>query len=597
MIICRNMHGGKPCNVQNRNAAKYCRQCGHPLWHPTNTLIGRYRVVRLIGRGGFGAVYVANDTMGTFGEVALKETAFSETIHNFQHEFEVLQMQRHPNLPHYYEVFEDNGKGYLVMEHIPGMNLHHVLRKQDIPLLETQVLGYALQLCDVLSYLHTQKSPIFHRDIKPSNIHLTQTGLIKLVDFGLVKRGTQETRSTIRGRGTPAYQPPEQVGGSGTDQRSDIYSLGATLYHLITGQKPPSVAERECASQDPLVPPKHLNSNISFHVSNSIMKAMQLYPTDRYQDITEFKKSLVGEVPSSPPIPIIAPPEPPPQPAPPLPHFPVALDEWEDEVEWLSEVFGDKRGYWCYVHAGTYLIGGWERDETSVPLSLQPYWIARFAVTVEQYEQFINVGYSDRARLWWTRQGWEWKVRNQRILPWLWDDTDFNQPDQPVIGVSWYEAAAFANWLNWHLLHVLPKGYSVRLPTEAEWEIAGTFDRELGRCRYPWGSEDPNPERVVYDQSKLEHPASVGSCPSGAAPCGAQDMAGNVWEWTTSSFAEYPEQSHKRRRDVNPNKWDVPLRGGSWWDHWTFLRCGIRERYRPDFHSHIFGFRLVVAPA
>lgn len=296
MRICIDQRTETGCGTENRNGAKFCRQCGRSLQfalllHDPSTVVQRYRIRRVIGHGSFGAVYEAEDIQSN-ARVALKETFDTDNIRNFQNEFTTLYHLEHVSLPRYYDVFESEGKGYLVMEFIPGQSLEEMLHHQGGPLQENVVLTYAAQLCGVLSYLHTQQPPVLHRDIKPSNIRVTPEGHIKLVDFGLVKQGTQQTRHTIRGLGTLAYAPFEQFGRGRTDHRSDVYSLGATLYHLLTGQSPTPVPDRLNAASDPLVAPRSYNAAISRHVSDAIMMAMQLFQKDRYADVATFGQAL-----------------------------------------------------------------------------------------------------------------------------------------------------------------------------------------------------------------------------------------------------------------------------------------------------------------
>lgn len=265
----------------------------------------RYRIVRLIGHGGFGAVYEAENLRQGL-RVALKETFESGSIRSLQDEFTILRGLHHSNLPHYYEIFEFQGNGYLVMELVPGQSLEEVLDSQPgQPLLESQALGYAMQVCDALTYLHSQNPPIIHRDIKPANIRLTPAGLVKLVDFGLVKQATGITPTSLRGLGTPGYAPIEQYGkisGQHTDARSDVYALGATLYHLLTGQVPTPALDRLSMNPDPLIPVRQLNPQISLQVANAVNKATQILQKDRYADVTTMKQALlgVGDPPSQP---------------------------------------------------------------------------------------------------------------------------------------------------------------------------------------------------------------------------------------------------------------------------------------------------------
>jgi WD40 repeat protein len=260
----------------------------------TQTRVGAYTILRVIGYGGFGAVYEATHAEKA-ERVAVKESFDSANIRGFQGEFKLLNGLQHDHLPGYYDMFEHEGRGYLVMEFIPGQSLADVLIKHQKPLFERQVLGYALQLCDVLSYLHRLDPPIIHRDIKPANVRLTPEGLVKLVDFGLLKEGVDTTHMLRRGL-TPDYAPPEQWGISGqhTDPRSDLYSLAATLYHLLTGQKPDTAVIRLSRSDGALTPPHQHNPRLSSHVAQAIVKAMELDRNRRFPDVATFKLALLG---------------------------------------------------------------------------------------------------------------------------------------------------------------------------------------------------------------------------------------------------------------------------------------------------------------
>jgi len=216
-------------------------------------LQNRYCILRLLGQGGMGAVYLAEDTrLGR--QRAVKENipdpyanpqVLAQMRQQFQVEARILAALDHPNLPKVYDFFSDAGNEYMVMEYVEGDNLAALLQRQGGPLPERPVLLWADQVLDALEELHGQQPrPIIHRDIKPANIILTTKGRIKLVDFGLVKLfdpSNPGTATAMKGMGTPEYAPLEQYGkGAGhTDARSDIYSLGATLYHLLTGVSPP----------------------------------------------------------------------------------------------------------------------------------------------------------------------------------------------------------------------------------------------------------------------------------------------------------------------------------------------------------------------
>jgi serine/threonine protein kinase len=273
--------------------------------HDPGDYVRHYRIINVIGYGKFGAVYEAQDMLNPTLYVALKETLHPDSVTAFRREFIALNQLQHPNLPRYYGSFIELGRGYLSMDFVPGQNLLDVLRRRPKladgrrePLPESLVIGcYAMQLCEALICLHGQDIPVIHRDIKPANVRVTPEGLVKLVDFGLLKYVGDETHPDIRGIGTAPYAPMEQYSSSGvlTDQRSDIYSLSAMLYHLLTGQAPVPAIHRVGRSPDPLRPPKSFVPEISQHVSDAIMIGMGLAKHDRYADMSMFKRALLDE--------------------------------------------------------------------------------------------------------------------------------------------------------------------------------------------------------------------------------------------------------------------------------------------------------------
>ncbi|PDV99215.1 hypothetical protein CJ255_21665, partial [Candidatus Viridilinea mediisalina] len=280
------------------------------------------------------------------------------------------------------------------------------------------------------------------------------------------------------------------------------------------------------------------------------------------------------------------------------PRYPVTVEEWQAELARRNDHFSQPAGYWCYVRGGSYQIGGWDADEQAAEVALPAFWLARYPITVEQYARFVEVGYAQEAERWWTPHGW--KQRENRSQPWGWSNANYNGPNQPVIGVTWYEASAYCAWLSEQLQ---PSGYVVRLPTEAEWEAAAAYDAQGQRRTYPWGKAKPTPELAIYDASKLGRAAPVGCCPAGAAPCGALDMAGNVWEWTCSHGEGYPARSgqveadFQQSREYRSEEDVVPLRGSSWRNDRTSVRCGARNRGPPDLYlGNFWGFRVILSP-
>ncbi|MHB2017439.1 MAG: protein kinase domain-containing protein [Candidatus Xenobia bacterium] len=211
----------------------------------------RYRIEGVLGRGGMGAVYLAThlelEQPVAVKEMLLKGDAASQDAHvrQFRAEARILNRLRHPGMPRVYDFFQHEDRHYLVMDYIEGDTLEKVLRSR-LPA-EEEVLGWARQLGEVLEYLHGHTPPIIFRDLKPSNIMLDPEGRIRLIDFGIAKvfeHAEKSTDTLIRGAGTPGYAAPEQYGMGGSDPRSDIYALGATLYSMLTQAVPPSSMER-----------------------------------------------------------------------------------------------------------------------------------------------------------------------------------------------------------------------------------------------------------------------------------------------------------------------------------------------------------------
>jgi serine/threonine-protein kinase len=204
----------------------------------------------------------------------------------------------HPNLPKVSDFFSESDCDYLVMDFVPGNDFKSLMdqsRRKSEFLPINDILHWADQLIDALDYLHSQDPPVIHRDIKPSNLKLTPSNLVKLVDFGLVKQMAPDeiTVTVIQGRGTALYTPLEQYGGDSghTDSRSDIYSLGATLYHLLTNH-PPSEAKQRFLNPESLRPPSEYNTKIPSRIKDAVLWAMELHPAARPQDMKTFRKAL-----------------------------------------------------------------------------------------------------------------------------------------------------------------------------------------------------------------------------------------------------------------------------------------------------------------
>lgn len=260
--------------------------------------------------------------------------------------------------------------------------------------------------------------------------------------------------------------------------------------------------------------------------------------------------------------------------------------------------------FFVYVPAGEFLLGsptgeGSDAEHPQHSTLVDAFWIGRTEVTNALFRAFVEAeGYKQAS--WWTEAGWQWLQANPGITkPRFWDDADytaFNGDKQPVIGVSWYEAVAYTHWLSAQL------SVTVRLPTEAEWEKAASWDMVTGRKRtYPWGNEAPTAQLLNYN-SEIGRTTDVGNYPAGQSPYGALDMAGNVWEWTTTKWLPNYENyatlvdNHGGEAGTGDQRARV-IRGGSWLYDENNVRTTARDRDSPEGRDTILGLRVVaVAP-
>ncbi len=260
----------------------------------------RYRIVRQLGRGGMGAVYEAVDErLGI--TVALKETLSSETSmrKQFAQEARLLASMQHPALPRVSDHFVEQQRAFLVMQFIGGVDLAKIIAQQPGPFPRDQVIAWADQLLDALIYLHSHDRQVIHRDIKPHNLKVTANGQIALLDFGLARLQPVEqslTASRAFFGYTKHYAPLEQIQDHRTDPRSDIYALGATLYHLLTGIKPPDAMVRATAlinsDPDPLKPADEIHPAVGPQIATILSKALAQRSEDRFASASEFREAL-----------------------------------------------------------------------------------------------------------------------------------------------------------------------------------------------------------------------------------------------------------------------------------------------------------------
>jgi serine/threonine protein kinase len=274
---------------------------------PNTLLQNRYLIVHLIGKGGMGEVYLAVDQrLGS--AIALKRTLHGDDAQlgdAFEREARTLARLRHPALPKVSDHFIENDNQFLVMEHISGDDLSKRLAATQKPFPLSWVLFWADQLLDALAYLHSHEPPIIHRDIKPQNLKLTDDNNIVLLDFGLSKNSAGQTLTSGSGGSgssgsvvgyTPHYAPMEQIRGTGTSPRSDIYSLSATLYQLLTNVVPPDALSRAdfllSGKTDPITPINEVNKEIPIAISDVVLKGMSISQDQRFTEAREMQRVL-----------------------------------------------------------------------------------------------------------------------------------------------------------------------------------------------------------------------------------------------------------------------------------------------------------------
>jgi formylglycine-generating enzyme required for sulfatase activity len=537
-------------------------------------LENRYRIVSLIKKGGMGAVYRAEDTrLDTV--CAVKELMIDADIKPedsakyagwFIREAKLLAMLDHPNLPKVFDFFTSGEKYYLAMTFIEGEDLLARLERDGRPgLLVPTVLDWAGQILKVLDYLHSMSPPVIYRDLKPQNIMLHRDGRIMLVDFGIAKKLLNESGAGRTVIGTMGYAPAEQWIGR-AEPRSDIYSLGATLFHLLAGR----YFETGVKSM------RSVNPEISAELESILNKAMSDSPDDRYSSAAEMLKAIESLSGAGRPRQIAVPPVQAaaalPQAA--VPAAPPGSAGMGDAVKRASADITLKGSEMVLIPAGEFLMGsadgqGEEAERPQHRVYLDAFHISAHPVTNEQYERFM-VETNYQADSWWAM------------------DLEDDKGKHPVVHVSWNDAMAYCRWAGG------------TLPTEARWEKAA---RGVDGRIYPWGNEwdgsrcnwagRPNgPGHPCGDCERGTTP--VGSFPAGISPYGLYDMIGNVWEWCLDRYGfEYYRHSPPKNPEGPGRGKERSLRGGAWVnDDTKFLRCASRAFSSQDSSDAFCGFRI-----
>lgn len=591
------------CQKANKTVAHFCFHCGGilgELTHPVDFVLNkRYRIVSHLKKGGMANIYKAEDIKEPNRPLAIKEmleASDNEAIQEkftewFEREMHILSNLRHHGIPDFRDHFIDAGRYYLVMEFVPGQNLED-LQKDTAPLgfPEPTVHKWALEISDMLDYLHSQNPPIVHRDVKPSNIIAKTDGRLMLVDFGIARFFTSEKTGTRIG--TIGYIAPEHYKGH-PEPRSDLYSLGVTLYQLLTGVDP---TQEIPFNLSPIQTHKPEMTEFTVHL---ISKLIALNKEDRFSSAMELLNYLKGEVqplpqqPSSQQLSIAqlildGSVEPDLFTAPRPSRIEIAsqvMQAPQEEKKAPPQAFGEqwspRRIYFAapktprktreayigrdnskmmLVEAGSFIMGSSIDDEAlfafekpSHPMKVPPFYIDKHPVTVSQFMKFLeDTGY---------------KFKNVELL-------NPNMERHPVVNVTWYDALFYAAWAG------------KRLPLEAEWELAA---RGTDGKKYPWGDTwDPRRLNCIY--SGYRNTTPVGIYPRGDTPYGCQDMMGNVWEWTLDNLVGYPYPGPSQKRAS-----EVSVRGGSFRSDKAECRCATRAKRLPSFFDLDLGFRCAIS--
>ena len=615
-------------------------------------LQNRYRIDQLITKGGFGTLYRAWD-LNLSKSCALKENLDSSpgAQRQFLIEAKLLAGLAHTNLPRVTDYFFIPSEGqYLVMDYVQGRDLQEILEDQmklgeeRRRLTESEVLSWINQVCDALCYLHSQNPPIIHRDIKPANIRITPNGQAILVDFGIAKTFDPKNKTTVGAQAvTPGFSPYEQYGKGKTDPRTDIYALGATLYVLLTGQEPPESVQR--VVNDPLVPPRQLNLNLSQRVSAAIFKALQMDPAKRFQAIADFKTALntspVKPIPSSP-----------------LPsqfgasevkvNRTVAPWGWILLVGLLSFTLlfimilsqnkkkPDRKGAplsspilrlsltpnssfdnpatTTRIPTDTYSVS----SSNDLTVTMSPTSIIQVQTQVSVIDGMTMVfipagefvmGSSDTD----PEASEDEKPQHEVYLDAFWlDRTEVTNgmyklcvrsnacraPEKPgsKTRMSYYNDRAYDDYpviyISWNDAMAYCQWVNRRLPSESEWEKGA---RGINGFIYPWGDASPNMNLVNYN-NQIGDTSLTGFFSNSTSPYGALDMAGNVAEWVQDWYDGYYYQDKIFNNPLGPLTGEYRvLRGGSWYNKASAIRTAFRLWNLPEIRTDSIGFRCAMS--
>jgi len=540
------------CGKENRDASKFCNICATSLQISTPSgplqkgtiLENRYKVIELIKAGGMGAVYKALDIkfdsicaikelLPPYGATPQQEAQSAEW---FKREAKLLNTLHHTNLPKVSDYFVNYGRYYLVMTFVEGEDLEIILARDGKPELPAEkVVEWVTDVLQVLEYIHNQKPPIVYRDIKPGNIMIHKDGKAMLIDFGIARVVQESSQTKKTAIGTQGYAPPEQCRGQ-VEPRSDLYALGATMHHLLTGIEPlPFRFE----------PLRKINFKISTELENIVMTALKDNLHERFSSAKEMKEALVN---LSIPLQIKAKPQPVIMPSQINQIVPPTKDLYRASPIQKSFIEPEM----VYINGGTFKMGSNNGNSNEKPIH---------SVTVGSF----YMG--------------KYEVTNREFC--LFDSSHNNHRDNlPVVEVSWDDVAGYCRWLS------AKTGKNYRLPTESEWEYAC---RAESNTEYYWGNNmDGN--YCWYSDNSGSHVHPVGEkIPN---KFGLYDMSGNVWEWCSDLYGDYPFGSVTNPTGPKSGSLRV-IRGGGWVSYASICRSAFRSGSSLGSRNGGIGFRLL----
>jgi serine/threonine-protein kinase len=605
-----------------------------------NDNIGDYRIVRSLGKGGFGSVWEAEAKDGTVVAMKILNPQVlqnEKVVRKFFHEAMILAKLDHPNICRLLDFFPDGDNYAIVMEYVQGVELKQLLSQHKGPLPFEQAYAIAKQTLDAFQYAH--QNGILHRDIKPGNIMIDHSGNAKIMDFGIASMSTIASQDTAASMLSVNYVPPERFDKSREiDTRSDIYSLGLVFYEMFAGRRAFDATDTSqvmfCHLNEIPEPPKKFVDSLPQAISSAISKALEKNPDDRFNDFREFSLALkidqqayddataiyddatlvTAAAPAEEPASRVAAgaKEAPRKSAAPLIGILIALlligggvggyvmlkrqapapktatatpvaeqAGSQNAAKVYSEVEHPQDGsVMVLVPAGEFIMGSekYSAEEPVQTIYLDNYYIDKYPVTNRQFQKFVTAaGYVTDAET----KGYG-MVRIGRRWKKV-DGASWRKPD----GLTTIEDKADhpVAQVSYNDAVSYCRWAQKDLPTEAQWEKGA---RGPSGNEYPWGNTEPNDTVANFD-NVVGSTTPVGSYEKGRSYYGLYDMAGNVYQWTRDWYATGPRPA---KNPLGPESGEEHvIKGGSFIEGVESIRSANRDRYAPDYSSFLFGFR------